>query len=136
MIASPVLAVRKAIRTSIDASPQLQALLKNGTLLDEAPSGLDPPYGYFAETQMRDWSSDDSNGAEQFITLSVVSFHHGVAAAVEIGQQIIERLNHASLALDGHSLVDIAFISMETRREQNGRLSKVNIRFRVMTEYS
>lgn len=135
MAPCPILAVRKAIRTRINLSPQLQTFLKNGTILDEAPSSLDPPYGYFAETQIRDWSSDDSNGAEQFFTLSIVTLHHGVAVALEIGHQIIEQLNHQPLILDGHSLVDIAFISMETRREQNGRLSKVNIRFRVMTEY-
>ena len=135
MSLSPILAVRKAIRTAIETMPQLQAYLKNRTIFDEAPSGLAPPYSYFGETQLRDWSVDEASGAEQFITLSVVTLHNGIAVAVNIGQQIVERLNHAPLSLDDHSLIDISFISMETRREQTGRLSKVNIRFRVTTEY-
>jgi len=135
MSLSPILALRKAIRTTIETAPQLQALLKNRTVFDEAPSGLDPPYSYFGETQLRDWSVDEAHGAEQIITLSVVTLHNGISIAVNIGQWIVETLNHAPLILDGHALVDISFISMETRREQNGRLSKVNLRFRVMTEY-
>lgn len=135
MSLSPILAVRKALRARINATPEFRSFLNGGTIFDEAPRDIEPPYGYFGETQMRDWSADDVAGAEQYLNLSIVTLHRGVSATVEIGQLIIEQLNHAQLPLDDNLLVDFSFISMETRREQNGRLSKVNIRFRATTEY-
>ncbi len=135
MSLSPILAVRKAIRAKVNATPQFRNFLNGGTIFDEAPRGIEPPYGYFGEAQMRDWSVDDVPGAEQYLSLSIVTLHHGVSAAVEIGQLIIELIHHAPLALDDNLLIDFSFLSMETRREQNGRLAKVNIRFRATTEY-
>ena len=35
----------------------------------------------------------------------------------------------------GIGSIDLRFLSMETRREQNGRFARVNLRFRATTEY-
>ena len=83
---------------------------------------------------MRDWSADQSPGAEQFITLAVVSTARGLATALAIAEKIARRLDEAELTLQGHHLVDLRFLSMETRRDQNGRFARVNLRFRALTE--
>jgi len=134
MSASPIIALRKAIRTRLLADAALVASLGGEKVFDEAPRGADPPYALFAEAQMRDWSAQLSPGAEQFLTLSVISTQRGLLEALDIGQRIAALLDEAPLVLEGHTLVDLRFGAMETRREQNGRFARVNLRFRATTE--
>jgi hypothetical protein len=88
----------------------------------------------FSETRLRDWSTAEGHGAEQLIALSVVSVERGVAEALAIGERIVALLDEAPLALDGHHLVDLRHQGSETRREQNGRFARVDLRFRATTE--
>lgn len=135
MSASPVVALRKAIRAHLLADAPLVAALGGEKVFDEAPRGADPPYALFAETQMRDWSTGQSRGAEQFLTLAVVSAHRGLSAALAVAQQLVELLDEAPLTLEGHALVDLRFVSLETKRDQTGRFARVTLRFRATTEY-
>jgi hypothetical protein len=73
-------------------------------------------------------------GAEQFLTLSVISTQRGVREALDIAQMIAGLLDEAPLALVGHTLIDLRFLAIETKREQNGRFARVNLRFRATTE--
>ncbi|MGD9540601.1 DUF3168 domain-containing protein [Methylocystis sp.] len=134
MSASPVVALRKAVRTYLLADSGFSALLSN-KLYDEAPRGVEPPYALFADAQLRDWSADLSPGAEQFFTIGVTSTMRGLSEALELAQRIATLLNEAPLALQDHRLIDLRFQSMETRRGQNGRFATVNLRFRATTEY-
>lgn len=131
---SPVVALRKAMRAYVFDDEAIVAALGGEKLFDDAPRGTEPPYALFAETQLRDWSADQSPGAEQFITLAVVSTARGFATALAIAEKIARRLDEAELTLQGHHLVDLRFLSMETRRDQNGRFARVNLRFRALTE--
>jgi hypothetical protein len=134
MSASPVLALRKAMLASLSAEPDLTSLLGGPKIFDEAPRSAEPPYVIFADAQLRDWSSQLSTGAEQFVVISIYSTQRGVREAIDIGQRIVDLLNEAPLALQGHRLIDLRFLAMETRREQNGRFARVNLRFRATTE--
>lgn len=135
MIASPVIALRKAIRTRLLADAALMTALGGDKVYDEAPRNIDPPYALFAETQMRDWSAEASRGAEQFLTLAVVTTSRGLSAALSVAQLIADLLDEAPLTLEDHALIDLRFLSMETRRDQSGRFARVAIRFRATTEY-
>ncbi|MFO1104372.1 MAG: DUF3168 domain-containing protein [Methylocystis sp.] len=134
MSASPVVALRKAIRAFLLADSGFAAALGD-KLYDEAPRGVEPPYVLFADVQLRDWSADLSPGAEQFFTLGVTSTMRGLSEALELAQRIVGLLNEAPLNLQDHRLIDLRFQSMETRRDQNGRFARVNLRFRATTEY-
>lgn len=134
MSASPVVALRKAIRAYLLADAGFAAALSD-KLYDEAPRGVEPPYALFAEAQLRDWSADLSPGAEQFFTIAVTSTMRGLSEALELTQRIATLLNEAPLVLQDHRLIDLRFQSMETRRDQNGRIARVNLRFRATTEY-
>lgn len=133
MSASPLVALRKAIRAYLLADTGFVAALGD-KLYDEAPRGLEPPYALFAEAQLRDWSTDLSPGAEQFFTIGVTSTMRGLSEALELVQLLIGLLNEAPLVLQDHRLIDLRFLSMETRREQSGRFARVNLRFRATTE--
>lgn len=134
MSASPVVALRKAIRAYLLADSGFAAALGD-RLYDEAPRGIEPPYALFVEAQLRDWSADLSPGAEQFFTIGVTSTMRGLSEALELAQRIVGLLNEAPLVLQDHRLIDLRFQSMETRRDQNGRFARVNLRFRATTEY-
>ena len=134
MSASPVVALRKAIRAYLLADAGFSAAFGQ-KLYDEAPRGTEPPYALFAEAQLRDWSADLSPGAEQLFTIGVTSTMRGLSESLELAQRIADLLDEAALSLEGHRLIDLRFHSMETRREQSGRFARVNLRFRATTEY-
>ncbi|MGJ0395007.1 MAG: DUF3168 domain-containing protein [Methylocystis sp.] len=134
MSASPVVALRKAIRAYLFADAGFAAALGE-KLYDEAPRGIEPPYALFADAQLRDWSADLSPGAEQFFTIGVASTMRGLSEALDLAQRIAGLLTEAPLVLQDHRLIDLRFQSMETRRDQNGRIARVNLRFRATTEY-
>ena len=134
MSVSPVIALRKAIRAYLLTDAGFAAALGQ-KLYDEAPRGAEPPYALFGEAQLRDWSADLSPGAEQFFTIGVTSTMRGLSEALELAQRIADLLDEAALNLQDHRLVDLRFLSMETRRDQNGRFARVNLRFRATTEY-
>jgi hypothetical protein len=131
---SPIVALRKAILAHLTADAVLTAALGGHKIYDETPRGVEPPYMVFADAQLRDWSTQLSPGAEQFLILSVYSTQRGVREATDIAQRIVDLLNEAPLVLQGHALIDLRFLAMETRREQNGRFARVNLRFRATTE--
>ncbi|MFV0279242.1 MAG: DUF3168 domain-containing protein [Rhodoblastus sp.] len=133
-MASPVLALRRAILQALAADAQLSAMLGGAHVYDEAPPGAPTPRVAFAETQTRDWSAQNSRGAEQFVVLTVWSGARGTREALDIADCIVARLDEAQLALAGHRLIDLRFMTTATRREQNGRYARADIRFRATTE--
>lgn len=134
MSASPVIALRQAMLARLIADAGLVAALGGAKIFDEAPRNAEQPYVLFAEAQSRDWSAQLVRGAEQFPTLSVISTQRGVREALDIAQMIVGLLDEAPLTLVGHTLIDLRFIAMETRREEKGRFARVNLRFRATTE--
>jgi hypothetical protein len=134
MSSSPVLALRRALRAALAADAPLVAMLGGANIYDEAPPGAPAPRVAFGDAQQRDWSALLSRGAEQIVVLSVWSGARGTREALDIADRIIAVLDEASLTLAGHELVDLRFVTLATRREQNGRFARVDIRFRASTE--
>lgn len=135
MSASPVVSLRKAIRSRLSGDAALVSALGGVKIYEEAPRGADSPYLLFADAQMRDWSGTLSRGAEQFFTLAVVTTQRGLGAALGIAQQVVTLLDEAPLKLEHHNLVDLRFVSLDTRRDQGGRFARVLLLFRATTEY-
>lgn len=134
MRTSPVVALRRAVLARLVSDVALIGALGGAKVFEEAPRSVEPPYVVFADVQMRDWSAQESRGAEQLLVLSVISTQRGTREGLELAQRLIDLLDEAPLALEGHVLVDLRFSSSEAKREQNGRLARVNLRFRAMTE--
>jgi hypothetical protein len=134
MTVSPIIALCKAIRARLSADSALVAALGAAKIYDEAPRGAAAPYVLLSEAKLRDWSTSDSGGAEQLLTITVVSIERGTAEALTLGDRIVARLDEAPLGLEGHVLIDLRHQGSETRREQNGRFARVDLRFRATTE--
>jgi predicted oxidoreductase len=134
MSTSSVTALRKAIHVKLAGASALVTALGGTKIFDEAPRNVDPPYLTFADTQLRDWSSSLSRGAEHLFVIAVWSAERGTREAIEIGNSVIGLLDDAMLDLDGYKLVNLRFVQFETKREANGRFARVNLRFRATTE--
>ncbi len=131
---SPVVALRRAIRAALLADATLTGLLGGPRVYDEAPPGAPAPRIAFAELQSRDWSAQSSRGAEQMLVLSVWSDARGTRESLDIADRVVALLDEAQLTLTGHRLIDLRFLALATRREQNGRYARADIRFRATTE--
>ena len=103
-------------------------------MYDEAPPGAPAPRIALSDVQSRDWSAQASKGAEQILILSVWSSARGTREALDIADRVVALLDEAPLTLAGHRLIDLRFIALATRREQNGRYARADIRLRATTE--
>lgn len=131
---SPVLALRRAMRARLVGDAALLAALGGPHVYDEAPPGAPTPRIAFSDAQARDWSAQESRGAEQMIVLTVWSRARGTREALDIADRVVALLDEAPLALAGHALIDLRFVALAARREQNGRYARVDMRFRAATE--
>jgi hypothetical protein len=131
---SPVVALRKAIRAALLANSELTAKLGGAHVFDEAPRDAVAPYVTFGDVSVRDWSTASDTGAEQFVILHAWSMQRGVREALDVAAIVAAALDDASLSLDAHRLVAIRFISLEARRDYNGRFARASARFRAVTE--
>lgn len=131
---SAALALRAAIRSALVADAPLVALLGGPHVHDDAPRDLAPPYVTFGPTRLRDWSTSSDEGAEHQLELDVWGGAESMRPTLNIADAVVAALDGAPLALGGHRLVDLRFVTLETRRERNGRQARVSLRFRALTE--
>jgi hypothetical protein len=73
-------------------------------------------------------------GVEQFVVLHVWTTQRGLAEALGIAERVADLLDEAPLAVDGHRLIDLRFLSLETRRDAAGRFARASLRFRATLE--
>ena len=131
---SPVLDLRQAIRTTLLARSELVAALGGPRVYDEVPRGIEPPYIAFGDVQVRDWSTVTDQGCEQFLVLNAWSTQPGTREALAFASQVAAATNGAALTLTDHHLVNLRVVSLETRRENNGRFARASVRLRAVTE--
>ena len=131
---SPVIALRKAIRLQLTGDAALVAKLGGPNVFDEAPREAIPPYVAFGDSSLRDLSTSTDRSAEQFAVLNVWSLQRGLREALDIADRVAALLDDAALALDGHRLVNLRLVSLETKREGSGRFARASLRFRAVTE--
>ena len=134
MSASPIIALRKAIRTTLLADASLSAALGGPHIYDEAPREAQPPYIAYGDSQTRDWSTVSDRGIEQFLVIEVWSIQRGLREALDIAARVIALADDQALTLEGHHLVNLRLVSMETKREANGRFVRASVRLRAVTE--
>ena len=126
-------ALRKVVRTALLADSLVAARLNQG-VYDEAPRHAVLPYVCFGDVMLRDWSTGSDRGLEHQFTLDIWSAGPGSIETIEIADVIVDALGRASLQPQGFALIDLRFVSFETRRESNGRMARGRLRFRAVTE--
>ena len=128
------IALRKAIHSSLAGDAALTALIGAGKIFDDAPREARAPYVTFGDFLSRDWSTSSDHGTEHFVILNVWSAQRGAREALIVADRIRAILDDQSLSLDGNHLVNLRFVQLETRRENNARFTRASLRLRAVTE--
>ena len=135
MTASPILALRAAIRAAAAADTTLAGLMGGSVkLYDEPPRGEPPLYALFGDVASRDWSDTGGRGHEQEASLVVWSRPGSAASGLKAAERLAALLDDAALALDGHRLVHLAVTTVESARDRETNLARVTVRLRAVTE--
>ena len=133
-MSTAAVALRAAIHTALTADVALAALLGGGKIYDEPPKAAAFPYVALGEARIRNFSAGDEPGEEHQLTLHVWSRQGGHSEAHRIAGALLNALDDAPLALDGHRLVNLRFALADVRRVADGRTYQALVRFRAVTE--
>jgi hypothetical protein len=128
------LALQKAMRARLAGHAPLTALLGAPAVYDDVPQGTREPYVTFGDIATSDWSTKESRGEEHFVTLHVWSRERGRKQAYDIIAEIDSALDGASLALDGHRLINLATTFWTVVRQAPSELYRGVVRLRAATE--
>jgi hypothetical protein len=125
----PAWALQQAVHGRLAGDAALAALLGGARIYDAVPRNAAAPYVHLGEAEARDWSTATEAGAEVLFSLVVFSEAAGRREALAIAARLRALLHAASLALDGHRLVQLRHLATETEREpKDGRRARLGFR--------
>jgi hypothetical protein len=127
-------ALRAAIHDALTADAVLTGLLGGPKIYDEPPFTAAFPYVTLGEARVADFSTGDDALQEHQLTLHAWSRQGGHKEAHMIAGALLQALDDAPLAPDGHRLVNLRFSLADIRREADGRTYHALVRFRAVTE--
>ncbi|BCB20578.1 DUF3168 domain-containing protein [Bosea sp. ANAM02] len=130
-----ILALRAAVQARLVANAALTTLIGPDRVFDEAPRAARGFYVVHGEVEARDWSTGSDRGCEQEFALVVWAAQSSSSRqALEAAGLIVSALDQVDLALDGHALVNLRWLSSRLAREARNGLPQVTVRFRAATE--
>jgi hypothetical protein len=127
-------ALRAAIHDALIADGALTSILGGPKVYDEPPANAAYPYVTLGEARVSDFSAGDDKIEEHQLTLHAWSRQGGHKEAHLVAGALLQALDDAPLAPDGHQLVNLRFSLADIRRESDGRTYHALIRFRAVTE--
>jgi hypothetical protein len=127
-------ALRAAIHDALHADSALTGILGGAKIYDEPPAHAAFPYVTLGEARVSDFSAGDESLQEHQLTLHAWSRQGGHKEAHLIAGALLQALDDAPLAPDGHQLVNLRFSLADIRRESDGRTYHALVRFRAVTE--
>ena len=134
------LALQRAVLDHLRSDPALTTALGGAHIHDSPPHAASEdaalPNIVLGDESIAAWSTQDSTGAEHDLSLSIWSRARGYSEVKEVMAALFERLDGASVTLDGGHLVSLRFIAARTSREARGRLRKASCRFRALVEHA
>jgi len=131
---SPIIALKTAFRQHLLASAPLTAALGGPHVHDEVPRSGVTPYVVFAEATARENGTSSDRGHIVEMTLHVWSSQGGSAEALALGDHVADALDDTLLPLQGHRMVTCRLAITEARRMPEKNLTRVALRFRIITE--
>ncbi|WP_397543022.1 DUF3168 domain-containing protein [Roseovarius salis] len=127
-------ALQEAVHQKLSSDAALVALL-GGAIYDAPPAGTLPEtYVAIGPEDVRDRSDGSGRGAWHRITVTVVSAEAGFRTAKAAASAISDALADAPLVLSRGRLVAISFQRARARREDRGRLRRIDLTFRARVE--
>lgn len=133
-MASAGWALQKAIHQTLAADAGLTGLIGGPRVFDDAPRDAAFPYVTFGQSTLQDFSTGTEESDEHLVTLHVWSRMAGRKQTHEIMGALRSALGSASLALEGHRVVNLRYEFGEARRDPDGETYHGIVRYRAVTE--
>jgi hypothetical protein len=127
-------ALRAAVHAALSQDGALTALLGGARVYDEPPKSAAFPYVTIGEGRFSNLGTVDDPAQEHQLTLHAWSRQGGHREAHLVTGALLQNLEDAALAIDGHRLVNLRFTVADIRREADGRTYHALVRFRAVTE--
>ena len=130
-------ALQQAIFATLSSSDAVKdAVGDPPRVFDAVPRGALFPYIVIGDDRESDWSTQTDAGSEHALTIHVWSRAAGRRETRLAGQAVIDALDGAELALDGHTLIDLRWLASESARDSDGETVHAQLRFRAVLEES
>jgi len=126
-------ALQAALFTALTTDSSVQAALAD-RIYDSVPRAPVFPYAVLGDALEANWSTKTEEGSEHRFTLTVWSRNAGHKEAKDIAAVLIDALDAANLAPEGHTLVSLRFEDATHARESDGLTYKATLRYRAVTE--
>jgi Protein of unknown function (DUF3168) len=132
-MSDPDFALQKAVVAALRADAALGALI--GTAIyDDPPREAAFPYVSLGAASLADGDTASERGYVHLFHLDIWSRQGGRKEVRAILGAIEAVLHDASLALDGHSLVNLRFEFADIFRDEDGETMRGVVRYRAVTE--
>ena len=103
-------------------------------VFDAVPRDSAFPYIVVGDDAETNWDTATDAGCEHNLSIHVWSRAGGRKECKLAAEAVRDALHGASLALTGHTLVDLRYLSTDFARETDGETFRATVRFRAVTE--
>lgn len=108
--------------------------IHDAPLPPEAEAEPDGIYVTLGDETARDWSTATDSGAVHLVSIFVHAPRRGFAEAKQVAGAISDVLLSGAMALSRGRVVLVRFVEARTRRQENGALRRIEMRFRILIE--
>jgi hypothetical protein len=103
-------------------------------IFDAVPRSSAFPYIVVGEDSESNWDTATESGSEHALAVHIWSRAGGHKEIKLAAEAVRECLDGASLALTGHTLVDLRYLKSEFSRDSDGETFRASVHFRAVTE--
>ena len=130
-------ALQQAVYAALSVSDDIKELAGDPPrLFDAVPRSSAFPYIVVGDDAETNWDTATESGSEHTLAIHVWSRAGGRKEIKLAAEAVRECLDGASLALTGHTLVDLRYPRSDFTRENDGETYRAVLRFRAVTEPS
>ena len=128
-------ALQQAVFATLCMSDDIKELVGDPPrLFDAVPRASAFPYIVVGEDGESNWDTATEAGSEHTLAIHVWSRAGGRKEIKLAAEAVRQCLDGASLALTGHTLVDLRYLSAQFARDSDGETFRASVRFRAVTE--
>ena len=126
--------LQQAVYAALSGNAPLTTLLGGARIYDDVPQAAPYPHISLGQTSSSENGTGTEDSEEHILTLHVWSQTGGRGEAQRIMGAIRDALHTASLALAGHTLVNLRQQFSDVRRDPDGVTIHGIVRYRAVTE--
>lgn len=126
-------ALQQAMFAVLSADVNIHSLVAD-RIFDAVPRRAAFPYIVLGEGDETATGTATEDGREHTIAIHIWSRAGGMRESKRIASAVCVALDRTELALEGHKLIDLRFLSADYTRQSDGETYRAAVRFKAVTE--